>query len=269
MTPIRPQSFAARLALLVLLFGAVSAPAAYAEPRPLSADRPDRTESPYSVPAGDVQLEADVASVGFAAHPGEDTRLADLATLNLKLGLHRVLDVQLVGTAYSHLRVEPHGGPAGGEGEVFPSLAARLKWNFAGNDGGRFALGLLPYAEFARGGGSDPLLGALVPVAVELPEGTSVAGMAGAETVNDATSVIASVTAARELAPRVSAFVELFGAWDADTGAQAESTFDWGVTFAATELVQLDAGAYHGLGGAAEDLRVFAGVTWRGRPWRR
>jgi len=247
-----------QLVVFALVFAAVAALPPLAAARPLSADRP---ESPHSVPAGEIQLEADAASVGFTDEGGE-RRASDLATLNLKLGLHRAFDLQFVGTAYAHERFEPRGLPAASEGRALPSLAVRLKCNLAGNDGGPLAVGLLPYVEFERGSDADPRLGALVPVALELPAGAERAGA-------DAMALIASVTLARDAAPRLGAFVELFGAWDADGGAVLESTFDSGVTFAAAEFLQLDAGAYHGLGGGAEDVRVFAGLSWRGRPWRR
>lgn len=267
----RPCGRVLARALVLLASCGLHVPAR-AETRPVSADRPDRTESAYSVPAGYLQVEADAASVGFTREGGDEVRAADLATVNLKLGLHRALDLQLVGTTWSHLRVEPDGLAAAGEGRAFPALAVRLKWNLAGNDGGPFALGVLPYAEFAREGGDDPLVGALVPVALALPGGNGLGAMAGFESAGgDRTAFIASATVARDLAPRVGGFLELFGAWEGDggPGAVLESTFDWGVTFEVTESFVVDAGAYHGLGGAAEDVRGFVGLTWRGRPWRR
>lgn len=257
------------VAIAIALSAAVPAAAAAGDARPLSADRPDRTESPYSVPPGHLQIECDFASMAFTRRDGAESRAADLGAVNLKIGLHPDLDVQFVSTVYSHARLQPEGLPATSDGVGFPAVGARAKWNLAGNDGGRLAIGVLPYVELAREGDADPVVGALVPVALDLPAGLGFGAMSGFEDAGNAGSAwIASATVGRELAPRLGVFVEGYAAWNwsGGPGAVLESTFDWGITFAARERLQLDAGARHGLGGAAEDVRGFVGLTWRGRP---
>src|SRR5688572_7370925 len=62
--------------------------------RELSTDRPDKTESAYTVDAGHVQIEMDVVSYVYD-HSGEpDVEAWDFAIANFKLGLLNNLDLQ-------------------------------------------------------------------------------------------------------------------------------------------------------------------------------
>src|SRR3712207_4619233 len=65
--------------------------------REMSTDRPDKTESAYTVDAGHFQVEADVVAYGRdwrTAEAGEpDAETWSFATTNLKLGLLNNLDV--------------------------------------------------------------------------------------------------------------------------------------------------------------------------------
>src|SRR5262245_14653824 len=68
--------------------------------RELSTDRPDRTESPYTVDAGHFQLEMDILSYFYdrntPARDGVRSELLAIAPMNLKAGLLNNVDLQLV-----------------------------------------------------------------------------------------------------------------------------------------------------------------------------
>lgn len=264
-TPSSGAALALPLALALLGAGAPAARAQDGGARPLAGDRPDRTESAYTVPAGWLQVEADVATL---AGRGSE-RLLGLGAANLKVGLHRAIDLQLIGTLHERRTVDAGPGPGQGDGRWLPSVTARLKWNLAGNDTGPLAVAALPYVTVPTEGGGGTVAGAVVPVAVALPSGFGLGAMAGGQRAGDGgASMAASASLGRALAPRTGAFVELFGAWDWDggPGAVLESTLDWGVTFDVSPSLRLDLGAYHGLGGGAEDWRVFTGFAWRRGP---
>jgi hypothetical protein len=82
------------IATIVVLTTASPARADY---RPLSTDRPDRTESPFTVPRGRWQLEMDLASgahhrvatesIGGTISGGEKVEALDVAPFNLKFGI--------------------------------------------------------------------------------------------------------------------------------------------------------------------------------------
>jgi hypothetical protein len=138
-------SYPKRFALLATsaAFAVLAVPAAA---RDLSTDRPDQTESPYTVDAGRTQAEFQLVSVGRET-PGAGSAW-QFAGLNLKRGLGRSVDLQLVFPGMESV-------PAGGERESgVGDLSVRLKWNMVGNDSEGIGFGLMPYATFPTGGES-------------------------------------------------------------------------------------------------------------------
>src|SRR4030095_5731644 len=78
--------------------------------RELATDRPDKTESPYTVDAGHVQIEMDVVSYSTDRHNPERTdervQTMGLALENLKLGLLNNMDLQIVAESFVWQRTE-------------------------------------------------------------------------------------------------------------------------------------------------------------------
>src|SRR5690242_16135097 len=78
--------------------------------RELSADRPDKTESPFTVDAGHYQLEADVVNYTYDRHNPDRRPIHvddfQLANVNIKAGILNNLDAQLVIESYNSSRVE-------------------------------------------------------------------------------------------------------------------------------------------------------------------
>jgi hypothetical protein len=236
--------------------------------RPLSTDRPDATESPYTVDAGHLQLEAEVAAYLRDVAREDGARVTGWAfgVTNFKLGLTNTIDVQLVVETY---RREETSGGATVEG--FGDLVLRGKFNLWGNDGGPTAFALLPFVKLPTAeeglGNSDVEYGIALPLAVELPHGFGLGAQIVVEALrNDADTgyeagLGASATISHALAGELSGFVEIAAAGPAD--AHWEVTFDTGLTYGIGEDAQLDVGAFIGLNRAAPDLVVFAGITWR------
>lgn len=105
-------------------------PAAAQEVRPLATDRPDRTESPYAVPAGRWQVELDLASFTRDRADGVRNETLSLAPFNLKRGIARDTDLQLIVAPYVRQRAD--GRTVDGIGD----LTVRLKQNLVSDDGG-------------------------------------------------------------------------------------------------------------------------------------
>src|SRR6476620_8248103 len=76
--------------------------------REFDTDRPDKTESPHTVDAGHVQLEADVVNYSYDRYntARDHTRVETLAIapFNLKVGLCNSTDFQLVVPIYTAVR---------------------------------------------------------------------------------------------------------------------------------------------------------------------
>jgi len=239
--------------------------------RPLSTDRPDATESPYTVDAGHLQLEADV--VAYLRDVGRDDgahlRGWAFPITNLKLGLTNGIDAQLVVETFRWEENTDAGSEATVDG--FGDLVLRGKFNLWGNDEGPTAFALLPFVKFPTAGeglGNDHVeWGIALPLAVGLPRGFGLGAQLVVEALrNDGDTgyhagLGASATVNHVLVGNLSGFVEIAAAGPAD--GEWEVTFDAGLTYGIGEDVQLDVGAFVGLNRAASDLVLFAGISWR------
>ena len=110
----------------------------------METDRPDVTESPYTVDAGHIQFESDLFRYKFSNTAEEHRRQYLFAPFTMKLGLTQHTDFQLCLESY---RSEYHkSDPEPGEHyNSCGSLMLRVKANLAGNDSGKFALAVMPY----------------------------------------------------------------------------------------------------------------------------
>lgn len=232
--------------------------------RPLSADRPDATESPYTVDAGAVQIETSFAE--YATRDGADAW--SVAPTTLKLGITNDADVQLILSPY--LREDDDGGSADGFGDI----GALLKINLWGNDEGPLAVGIMPFMTFPAGddevsaGGVEG--GFIVPAALELDGGWNLGGQIEFDFVREGSgdgyeTVFAHTLAvSREVWGPVDAYAEWIGEIAIDAGDDYSPAIGLGATCALSADAQLDAGVIIGLDRPeTEDVRVFAGFTWR------
>ncbi len=236
--------------------------------RPMSSDRPDATESPFTVDAGHVQLELDFANFSRDRESGAETKEWEVAPFNLRFGVARDFELGVFLTPFHQVEEKVAGGPRErSEGVADPVL--RAKWNLFGNDGGNLALGLVADLKFpigARAVSNREWEGALLlPLSFSLGAGWEGAAMTGVEIVySDAgrhrAVWINTITAGRDLTDRLGVFLELTSA----TGDGPHvATADAGLTFRANENLQFDVGVYRGLSHAATDITVFAGVARR------
>ena len=99
--------------------------------REMSTDRPDITESAFTVPLGMWQFEWEAVSVSR----DEGRWTEDWGSVNIKYGLSDSIDLQWVTPAW-------HTGP-GPDG--WTDTEVRLKWNLSGqNDDAAVAAALMP-----------------------------------------------------------------------------------------------------------------------------
>ncbi|RYD47256.1 MAG: hypothetical protein EOP83_28295, partial [Verrucomicrobiaceae bacterium] len=82
----------------LLLIPVLAIPLAAEELRPLSTDRPDTTESAYTVDAGHFQFEME--AIAWTRDGDEDS--VSLGELNAKYGLNSSTDLQVVIPFYTH-----------------------------------------------------------------------------------------------------------------------------------------------------------------------
>ena len=226
--------------------------------RPLSTDRPDTTESPYTVDAGHYQFELEI---GAMTRDGGDTSYG-LGELNAKYGLNTCTDLQFVLPLYNHIV---------GGAEGFGDLQIRVKRNLWGNDDGETALAVMPFIQLPTGAdgiSSDEVEGGIiVPFGFQGVGGWSYGIQAELDLVaDDAGSghhfcFLTSATAAHALTEKIGVFFELVAIFPEGSEATSEYYFNSGMTYGLTDTLQLDGGVRIGLSSDSEDFTPFVGVS--------
>lgn len=273
-----------QIPLRLCLFCLLSLPAIGASGQdvipPLSTDRPDATESPFTVPAEQWQLEMDVwvyeRDDRIPGSSGESRESWAFAIHNLKYGLTDRLDIQAILEPYRRETVESK------EGERitvdgFGDLTLRLKWRLTEPGGSSDAAwAVLPYVKLPTAkrplGNGAVEGGFVVPYARTLSDAWSFGFQGGAEwrrldrEADRAYSLtpITTVVFGQSLTETVGIFYEIAAAYDTEASTDAwEVTFNTGATYALGPDVQLDLGVFLGLTRAAPDLTLFTGYSHR------
>jgi hypothetical protein len=245
--------------------------------REMSTDRPDKTESPYTVDAGHFQLEMDLVNYGYDRHNVlRDHSVSDvlaIAPFNFKVGLCNNVDLQFVVPTYNIARVRDRRTRERNTENGFGDFVLRSKVNLWGNDGGDTAFGLMPYVKFptaSRNLGNEAYEGGLIaPLAVALPAGWGMGVMTQVDINEDGDGsghhpeFINSITFAHDIVGDLSGYVEFFSVVSTDDDADWIGTVDVGLTYGLTENIQLDAGINIGVTRSADDWNPFIGISWR------
>ena len=231
--------------------------------REMRADRPDFTESPFTVDAGAVQFEA---SFFDFARSGGDEALSVLPT-NLKVGLLDNADLQVVLSPF--FRVDDGVSTIDGFGDT----EIRLKVNLWGNDSGETAFAIMPFIKAPTGTNeltNDRIEGGLIlPFATSLSENAGLGLMLESDFVYDEdeggyeTEFITTGVLGFDVSERVGAYVELIGIASTDSNVDYRAILGVGATYSVSADVSLDVGVNLGLTGDADDFNLFSGITFR------
>jgi hypothetical protein len=245
--------------------------------REMSTDRPDKTESPFTVDAGHIQVELDFVTYTSdrSRRGGEDIRseTVNVAPINFKLGLTNSTDLQVVFDSYLRETVTDHVTRTREKAQGIGDLTVRLKQNLWGNDGGTTALALMPFVKLptnTNGFGNDAVeFGVIVPLAITVSDRVGVGLMTKVDPLRKSDgksyrpSFINSATVAFTLTNKLGLYTELFTERGTERGARWNVTGDVGLTYAVSENIQLDTGVNLGITEAADDLNLFVGLSRR------
>jgi Putative MetA-pathway of phenol degradation len=242
--------------LLLLL----AAPALAKEPpaaalREMSTDRPDTTESAFTVPRGMWQFEMETVSISRDA----GVQSEDWGSINIKYGLTGSMDLQLVTPAWHS---EPHL-------DGWSDTEIRLKCSLCGqNDAAPVAVALMPYIKLPTAshglGNNNVEGGVIVPIAFK---DTPFACMVQTDIIRDEDddsytgAFTFTATAGTEFTARLSGFIE--GVATLPLDGDAETYLNGGLVYELRRNWFLDAGVNVGLNDAAEDTRFFTGMSFR------
>lgn len=245
--------------------------------REMATDRPDKTESAYSVDAGHYQIEMDLLTYTYdrSSSGGEQLTVKALAIapINLKVGILNNVDLQIIAESYNIQWTNDRAVNSSTRVAGFGDLLLRCKTNLWGNDGGPSALAVMPFVKIPTNQhdlGNSALEGGIIfPFAMDLPADWGFGAQAEMDHLQDSNSsdyhqeFINTVTVSHDIAGKLGGYVELFSNLSTEHGAKWIATFDFGFTYAVTGDIQLDAGMNIGLTSAADDLNPFIGLSMR------
>jgi hypothetical protein len=244
--------------------------------RELSTDRPDQTESPYTVDAGHFQIEMDLAN-GMLDHDRADagdvrSQAWSFGGVNLKVGLLNNVDLQFVLDGYVATRTKDRLTGVSSDASGFGDVQTRLKINVWGNDGGATAFAIMPFVKWPlsqsnlRNGKTEG--GLILPLAVELPQGWGMGMMTEFDFVRDGgggydTEYLNTITFGHDIAGNLGGYVEFAALFTPESNAEWQGQLGVGLTYGVNADVQLDLGCNFGVTRAAPDFNPFVGITLR------
>lgn len=241
--------------------------------RDLEPDRPDKTESPYTVDAGHFQLEMDFANYTYDKSGGVTTRAWNIAPFNLKAGLLDNMDIQFVYEDYLHVNTDDNNTRKSSTQSGVGDFATRLKINLWGDDDGPTAFALLPYVKFPTSTdnlGNDSIEGGIIfPLTIKLPADfdlsveTAFSCLRDESDGNHHADFINSGSLDHTIIGKLSGYVEFFSDSSTENHAGWVATIDTGLEFLVTKNMQLDCGCNFGVARAADNFNPFAGITVR------
>lgn len=268
---------AGALALVLTALAGAEARAQSSAPRlrDMTTDRPDTTESPFTIDRGHLQLESTL--FGFSrtrrdASGGRDDDL-EVGTTNFRIGLTPALEANVV--------LQPLGRKSPSSGRVstgMGDLALRAKLNFWGDDGvaerGQTAFAILPYVEIPLDRddeiGDDSVGGGvLLPFAVALGGRFGLGLNAGVAVKRDDKArgyeahPLLTASLGVQWTERWGAYHEVASELNRGDPAGDIVFINNGVTFRLRDNVQLDAGLNLGVTRAAERFVTFVGISAR------
>ncbi|MDF3076633.1 MAG: transporter [Sphingobacteriaceae bacterium] len=234
--------------------------------REMATDRPDVTESAYTLDAGHFQIETDLHKT-IRNKQGGLTSMENYYNLaNVKLGLTNSTDFQVVLNSYQEIGAKSLGAKSF-EGSFFNDVTLRIKQNLWGNKGGKTALSILPFVNLPSKEDSRADGGVIFPLAVELSDKWNFGAQAEFDLTKNEDNkkyhgeILNSFTVNRELSKKLEGFLESFYTYS--FGDKSFELYgDAGLIFSLSDNFKLDTGLNYGLTKGSDKV-YFVGLSFR------
>jgi hypothetical protein len=240
--------------------------------RSFSTDRPTKSNVPYTVDAGHFQYETDL--VNFTHQVTGTMRTDTLLVPNptFKVGVTNNADFE-INVPIAGVRANGAVTPVNalwGIGDTF----VRSKINVWGDDGGGTAAAIIPYVKAPSapiGIGNGAVEGGFIgTVALNLPNSFVLLLVPEIDVLKDSLNdgyhgnYVFDLNLSREVIKNVTAYVELWSAYNADPTAKATlASFDTALAWVFLPNIQIDLGANFGLTAATPAVQIYAGLSQR------
>jgi hypothetical protein len=233
--------------------------------RSFETDRPDVTESAYTVDAGHFQFETDLFKTDHSSVEGIKTIQNQYNAFNLKSGITNTLDIQFVLESYVTEKVI-QGNSTSRESGI-GNITLRAKQNLWGNDHGKTAMAVLPFIDIPAKSGSRVTGGVVLPFALSLSKNWDLGTEVGIDLKDNQSgsgyhiNLLASATVGHPLFRDMGFFAESvilreneMKSWEYFVNAGLD--YEW------KEKVKIDTGIYYGLKDTSSRI-FFLGLSFR------
>jgi len=182
------------------------------------------------------------------------------------------MDFQLVMSPCQWQRIEDKTTGTVEHQSGFGDITSRVKVNLAGNDGGFFALALIPFVKFPTAqnnlGNSACEGGVGIPYAFNVPNwdvGFQTTVSCDHNGIGDGyhAEIDNSISIGHAVIGKLEYHVEFFSTVSTEQNSSWIGTFDTWFTYQASKNLCLDAGVYIGVTQSANDWHPWVGMTWR------
>jgi len=233
----------------------------------METDRPDITESPFTVDAGHIQYESDFVRLKSSTENGILNKQTLVEPFTLKLGIAARVDIQF---AWEPYRNEEHKGSDGSDSTYRNpgSVGIRFKYNLLGNYKGNFSLAILPYMRFPthrffEHHGLE--YGLMLPAEWKINDKWALGFQEEADIMSTeeghAFQVLQSVVLDYELADKCKFIAETFYTYDFSEHSIANFV-NCGIQYDVVKNFALDGGIQQGLSHDAGH-QYYIGLSWR------
>lgn len=234
--------------------------------RGFETDRPDITESSYTVDAGHFQVETDIFKIEKNKTSGVQSSIYSYNLANVKLGLNNLTDIQFV---INSLETEVINSSLSKQKSTqFGGITVRVKRNIWGNDIGKTALAIMPFVNVPFRKGEGKITGGLiVPFSLSLANDWGFGAQIQADAIENENSsgyhlnYLASATLAHSLFKNCNFFVESYITKETEINL-FEYFFNTGLVYELGEHLKLDGGINYGIKQSSSKV-YFIGLSFR------
>jgi hypothetical protein len=248
--------------------------------RDLTTDRPDITETPFTIDAGRVQTETDIFAY-TRSRPDVDGAVSDsydFLLTNIRIGLTHSSELSLVFQPYGIVRTRHLDPMLATRNSGIGGVDARFKVNLWGNDTfdkpGATALAIVPFVRLPteRYNGISPDWvegGLLIPFAVKLSDKFSLGINGTVDIVRNHSlpgyhaEYLATASLAYEWTGALSTYYEVAARLSTDNPLGDVALLATGFTYKLNKNLQLDGGVRFGVTKAADRVSPFVGISAR------
>jgi len=238
--------------------------------REMETDRPDVTESPFTVDAGHFQVETDLVNLIREKSDTKETHTLLINQANLKIGITGSTAIQIGFQTYGRQKEKNGSSEAAEIHEGHGDLTFRIKQNLLGNDHGNFVLAILPYVKFPTSKYDENSRfegGLIVPMLYKLPGEWKLGFQVEADRLKDKdqqamhTEFLQSLTVSHPLLKGIEGIAETYYTYDFKEH-QFSNFINAAVQMEVAKDFKLDAGLNYGIQHTAEK-HYFIGASYR------